>query len=567
MTKKILGIDLGTTYSCTALVDEHGKPSVLPNSDSELTTPSVVWFEDENHIQVGKVAKQCARIYPDRVIAFVKRDMGHEAVYDIDGHKYKPEMVSSLILRKLVADASAAIGEEIKEVVITCPAYFGVNEREATRNAGVLAGLEVRHILNEPTAAAVCYGLDRGSEDEVVLVYDLGGGTFDITMIEIAGGSIRVLYTTGDHNLGGKDWDERLVNFLAEEFVKANADSGDPREDRMSLQTLVTEAEEIKKGLTTREKYPYNVMHNGARAKVEITRSGFESLTADLLSRTIDYTKTAIEGGLRQLRNLYAGLGRPKEAKLSRVLLVGGSSRMPAVARELHQLTGMNPEMFDPDLAVAKGAALVGLKLAAGDMIREIIATNTGEDAKTIDLDKVDPKTREEAARKAAAKGGAQFRLGGKALEELATGKLVNVASKGFGVVVVGDNGDEVVHLIHSNTPLPAEFTGRQFGTLRDNQEIVHVRVMEQGGQDESPDVGANVELVQGDIVGLPAQLPAGTPIHITFQLEEDGTLSTYAVEPSSGRDLKLKAKVREGVMSSEEVQTAKGVLLQKAVS
>ena len=197
MAKKIIGIDLGTTYSCVALAHEHCKPAVLTNDDGDLTTPSVVWFQDENHSQVGKVAKQCAKIYPDRVMAGVERDICNHVVYDIAEKQYKPEMVSSLILRKLVADACQSIGEEIKDVVVTCPAYFGINQREATKNAAVLAGLEARHFLNEPKAAAVCYGIHDG--DEIVLVYDLGGGTFDTTITELNDGSISVLYTASGH--------------------------------------------------------------------------------------------------------------------------------------------------------------------------------------------------------------------------------------------------------------------------------------------------------------------------------------------------------------------------------
>ncbi|MEI9975281.1 MAG: Hsp70 family protein [Ignavibacteriota bacterium] len=484
--------------------------------------------------------------------------MGHsEYSFDLDGKAYKPEEISSFILRKLVGDAGAKTGEEITDVVITCPAYFGINEREATKNAGKLAGLNVRHILNEPTAAAICYGLDKRAGDQVVLVYDLGGGTFDITMIEIKGGNTQVIFTDGNHTLGGKDWDDRLVNYLSEQFVAQFPDKGDPRDDPESLQAIINDAEDIKKGLSAKEKWPATVSHGGSRARVEITRGKQEELTVDLLDQTIALTRHVLEEGKSR------GV-----TSIAKMLLVGGSSLMPCVARRVAAEFGIETEMFEPHLAVAKGAALVGAQILAGELIADEVAALRGTDKGGVDLSKLDAKTLEEAGRRAAAKAGNVYRLGGKELAAVAMRTYGDVTSKGFGVVAWDENSgrDEVVYLIHSNSPVPADITETGFGTRVANQTSVEIRVMEQGGQAESEDVSNNVELVSGEISGIPPGLGAGSPIHVTFRLAKDGTLQVTASEASSGRDLRLEATV-EGVMSGQEVEQRRGVLLKKAVS
>jgi molecular chaperone DnaK len=565
MGKRVYAIDLGTTYSCIGYVNDSGKPEIVPNAEGDLTTPSVIYFESADNIVVGKQAKNSAKLYPDRTFAFVKRDMGHPTVYELDGKQYKPEELSSLILRKLVGDAAQATDEEITDVVITCPAYFGINEREATRNAGVLAGLNVRHILNEPTAAAYCYGMDKADEDSVVCVYDLGGGTFDCTMIEIKGGNIRVVYTTGIHSLGGKDWDDRLVTYLAEQFMAQFPDKGDPRDDPITLQDLVNSAEDIKKGLSAKDKWPAMVTHAGSRARVEVIRAkqdethvGFEELTVDLLEQTIELTKTVLEEGKAR------GCGA-----VSKILLVGGSSKMPYVARRLNEAIGIETQMFEPDLAVAKGAALVALKIMAGQMLKDEIASGLGVDADKVDLEKVDDKTLQQAAEKLVAQPGAAFRLPAKEIVGMATSKIINVTSKGFGVVVADDEEGvthKVVYMIHNNTPVPVEVTETGFGTLKHNQRSVHIRVMEQSGQSESSEIQNNRDLKDGELAGLPPGLPAGSPIHVTFRLEEDGTLKVTAVETTSRQELHLEAKL-DGVMSAQEVEERKELMLKKSVS
>jgi len=569
MAEKVYGIDYGTTYSCIAHIDENGKPVIINNNEGKPTTPSVVYFESADSSIVGDAAKASAKIYPDRTFAFIKREMGRTTVYEAFGKQYKPEELSSMIIRKLVTDASKAIGEEITDVVITCPAYFGINEREATKNAGKLAGLNVRHILNEPTAAAFCYGLASGGDDQVVLVYDLGGGTFDITMIEIQSATIRVIYTSGDHNLGGKDWDDQMVNYLANEFQAQYPEGGDPRDDPESYQALVDDSEKIKHGLSTREKYPATVSHAGQRARLEVTGKKQEEVTRDLLDRTIELTKTALEEGMRRLRKERVKRGQSEDVRVEKILLVGGSSRMPAVARRLEEAVGLKPEMFDPDLAVARGAALVGLKIMAGELIKEEIAAAEGTTVDDVDLDKVSAKVLEEAAGKVADKTSGQLRLGARELVEFAQGKIINVSSKGFGVVAVVDRATrrkEVSYLIHNNTPLPAEMTG-EYGTVDDGQRKVHIQVMEQAGEVESPELSNNVQIVDGEILDLPRGLPAGSPITVTFHLKEDGTLDVDAVEPSSGKLLRLTAAVREGVMSVKEVEERKEILFKTTVS
>ncbi|MDX6527826.1 MAG: molecular chaperone DnaK [Blastocatellia bacterium] len=556
---RIYGIDLGTTYSCISYVDEWGKPVVVPNFEGDLTTPSVVHFESADNIVVGKEAKNASKVDPGRVVEFVKRNMG-DATFsrEIDGKSYRPEEISSYILRKLASDASQTVGDQIKDVVITCPAYFGINEREATKNAGILADLNVVNILNEPTAAAICYGDDKTKGDEVVLVYDLGGGTFDITVIAMEQGDIRVVVTGGNHNLGGKDWDDRLIEYLAEQFMTENAGESNPLDDPYSMQELAKSAEEIKKGLSAKEKYPLMVSHNGKRARVEVTREKLEELTADLLQQTIDLTRHVLEEAKGK------GIG-----KIDQILLVGGLSKMPAVARRMQEEFGIETNLFEPDLSVAKGAALMGQKIMAGEMIREIIANETGTTIEEVDLAEIDQGTIAEAAKKATATAGGKFRLPSKDLADMATRKIINVCSKGFGVVAVdAEDGEKeyVAYLIQNNTPVPVEVTETGFGTLRPNQQQVSVRVMEQAGQTQSPSPEDNRLISEGEIAPLPANLPAGSPIHVTFRLAEDGTLSVTAVEPSSGRDLNLEVKV-EGVMSQQEIEASKGMLLKQTVS
>src|SRR5579872_4681540 len=316
----VFGIDLGTTYSCIAYVDEYGKPEVVTNEEGERTTASVVLFESPDNIIVGKVAKDSAVLSPTKVMEMVKRHMGEENWdFECDGLHYSAEEISSYILRKLAKDTEEKLGRPVKDVVITCPAYFGIAEREATANAGKIAGLTVREVINEPTAAAIVYGL-QNEQDQVVLVYDLGGGTFDITVIEIKGGTITVVATGGDHNLGGRNWDEAVVLYLAQQWMNETGSMDDPISSEETLQDLWLRAESAKRTLSAKQETNVPVTHAGQRKGIVLTRDKFNELTNNLLERTIDFTKSTIEAAKER-----------GYSHFDQILLVGGSTRMPQV--------------------------------------------------------------------------------------------------------------------------------------------------------------------------------------------------------------------------------------------
>src|SRR5262249_50114492 len=347
----VVGIDLGTTYSVVAHLDAHGRPISIPNSAGDLLTASVILFEESGPV-VGKEAVLAAAMEPEKIAECVKRDMGSRAYRKkINGEVLPPEVISSIILKSLKADAERKLGP-VRKAVITVPAYFDEPRRQATIDAGRLAGLDVLDIINEPTAAAITYGyqlgfLDRGGRTGGkplrVLVYDLGGGTFDVTIVEIQGTSFKALATDGDVSLGGKDWDEKLVDIAAEAFIHEHRE--DPRANPASAQDLWFAAETAKKTLSERPKATIYVNHLGTRAKVEVTRQQFDEATAHLLGRT----RTTTEIVVRQAAMTWANIDK--------VLLVGGSTRMPMVVRMLEELTGKPPERsVSPDEAVAHGA-------------------------------------------------------------------------------------------------------------------------------------------------------------------------------------------------------------------
>lgn len=547
---KIYGIDLGTTYSCIAHVDKNGEPEILPNAEGDLITPSVVFFESDDNIVVGKVAKQSKELDPDRVADFVKRSMGEENfLYEVDGKQFRPEEISSLILRKLVKDASDNLGEMITDVVITCPAYFGITEREATKNAGEIAGLNVHSVLNEPTAAAFSYGLDRAEDDQVVIVYDLGGGTFDVTMIEIKDKDISVITTGGDHHLGGKDWDDRIIEYFTAEFMNEHGDDQDPRDDLYIMQDLRNKAEEAKKLLSSREKYKTIVSYNDLRTEIELTRVKFEELTKSLMDRTIEMTKNIIEEAKNK------GF-----SQVSTTLLVGGSTRMPMVSSRIKSELGLEPLIYEPDQAVAKGAALIALKIFAGIIVEDV--TDGGE------IPDMPTEVHESKIKERAEEAG--IHLPPEEIFNRAKGSIINISSKAFGVVVVDieKNIEYVHHMIDRHAPLPAEKTETGFGTIYDNQTEVLIKLMEQadGNSEPSEEVENNVVIVDNKKLEVPANLPAGSPIHVTFRLEEDGRLTVLVLEPSSNNKKLIETTVK-GVMSKEQVDESKKALLGFNVS
>jgi molecular chaperone DnaK len=350
-SNKILGIDLGTTNSAMAVM-EGGDPEIIVNSEGDRTTPSVVAFSDDGERLVGKPAKNQAIQNPDRTIASIKRHMGEEHTVDIDDEEYTPEQISAMILQKLKRDAEDYLGDDVEKAVITVPAYFNDKQRQATKDAGEIAGFEVDRIVNEPTAAAMAYGLDDDA-DQTVLVYDLGGGTFDVSILDLGGGVYEVVATNGDNGLGGDDWDEALMDHLADEFE--NEHGIDLRDDRQALQRLKDAAEEAKIELSNKKETTVNLPFITAtdsgpvHLEQSVTRATFESLTGDLIERTVEPTEQALED---------AGYNK---GDIDEVILVGGSTRMPQVHDQVEEMLGTEPKKnVNPDEAVALGAAIQG---------------------------------------------------------------------------------------------------------------------------------------------------------------------------------------------------------------
>jgi molecular chaperone DnaK (HSP70) len=547
--KRVYGIDLGTTYSCLAYMDEHGKPVVVPNAENERITPSVVFF-DGNKVIVGAEAKANAQLQPKAVVEMVKRSMGDpNYLFEYEGKTYRPEEISAFILRKLIGDGETATGEKITDVIITCPAYFGVSQRDATAKAGEVAGLNVRSIINEPTAAAIAYGMDR-AKDQVVLVYDLGGGTFDITMIEVKDGPITVLCTGGDHNLGGRDWDSAIVKHLAAQFREQTSTTDDVLEDPETLQDLFLNAERAKKTLTLRDKAPLAVTHAGQKAKVELSREKFDELTAALLERTISLTKEMLDEAKQKGHTRY-----------DKILLVGGSTRMPQVSRRLKEEFKVDCEMYDPDESVAKGAAIYGWKLTLDDEIKIAIATKTGQDAEAVDIATARPADISAAQRDVASK----FGLAPATVAKANKTTITNVTSKTFGIVALYEMRQEkVANLILRNDKVPADVT-RMFATVEANQSNVDIRLME--GLELSPvtELDKCTEIGKAELP-LPTGLRANAPIEVNFKLNEQGRLEVTATEPGSKKTVQFEVQTA-GVMSQEEVEKAKSRGLAMSVS
>jgi len=531
----IFGIDLGTTYSCIAYVDEYGRPNVVANMEGDRTTPSVVQFNGEERI-VGKEAKNSSMLEPDNTVDMVKRFMGKEGFsFEHEGESYRPEEISSYILRKLVKDAEQQTSYQIKDVVITCPAYFGIREREATQLAGETAGLNVRSIINEPTAAAICYGVNEEA-DQTVLVYDLGGGTFDITVIKIEGGNITVVCTEGDHDLGGKNWDETIVTYLAQQWQEETGASEDPLESPETLQELYVRAEDAKKTLTQRGETSIPVMHNMQRKKIELTRETFDELTESLLERTIELTKIAIaEAKKRGVEDF------------DQILMVGGSTKMPQVARRIQEELGKEPKFCEPDESVAKGAAIFGHKLMLDQEIRINISDQLGLKPEDVKLEDVPEETKQKAEQEVAKNNGLTLGAVQKATET----KIINVTSCSFGIKARVKNEEKLVNLIKKNDPVPADVTQR-FGTGSANQTSVELLIAQNSSTDQYYELHLSTEIGQAEI-SLPSGLPQGTPIDVTFKLNEQGMLEMYAKELSTGRDATVTIKTEGGVTEEEK--------------
>ena len=465
---KIIGIDLGTTNSCVAVM-EGGEPTVITNPEGARTTPSVVAFTKTGERLVGQVAKRQAITNPDRTIASIKRDMGTDRKVAIDDKQYSPQEVSAMILQKLKSDAESYLGETVSQAVITVPAYFSDAQRQATKDAGKIAGLEVLRIINEPTAAALAYGLDKDN-DQKIMVYDLGGGTFDVSILEIGDGVFEVLATSGNNRLGGDDFDDKLMNYLADEFQKENGI--DLRQDKMALQRLKEAAEKAKIELSGVMSTNVNLPFITADATgpkhldITITRAQFDSLTADLVEKTMEPTRNALRD---------AGLSANE---IDKVLLVGGSSRIPAVQDAVQKFIGKEPHKgINPDECVAIGASIQAGVLS-GDV------------------------------------------------DDLV---LLDVTPLSLGIETMGG---VFTKLIERNTTIPTK-KSQIFSTAADNQTSVEVHVL----QGEREMAAYNKTLGRFSLSNIPPA-PRGVPqIEVTFDIDANGIVNVSAKDLGTGSE------------------------------
>ncbi len=485
---KIIGIDLGTTNSCVAVV-EGGNAVVIANAEGARTTPSVVAFSKTGERLVGKVAKNQAITNPDKTIASIKRHMGSNYKVDIDGKKYTPQEISAMILQKLKADAEAYLGETVNEAVITVPAYFTDSQRQATKDAGQIAGLVVKRIINEPTAAALSYGIDK-EEDQTVMVYDLGGGTFDVSIIEMGEGMQQVLATAGNNRLGGDDFDQRIINWMVEEFKKEQC--MDLSGDKMVMQRLKDAAEAAKIELsatpTTNINLPFITADaNGPKhLNLTLTQAKFNELTADLVQATMGPVRQALEDS------------KLKASDLDKVLMVGGSSRIPAVQEAVKQLIGKEPfKGINPDECVALGAALQG-GLLAGDVKEGLM--------------------------------------------------LLDVTPLSLGIETAGG---VCTKMIMRNTTIPTKKT-EVFSTYADNQPAVDINVL-QGEREFARD---NKQLGTFRLDGIAPAMRGVPRIEVTFDIDRNGIVHVSAKDLGTGKEQNISITASTN-MSKEDVEKA----------
>ena len=486
---KIIGIDLGTTNSCVAVM-EGGKPVVIANTEGARTTPSVVAFTKTGERLVGEPAKRQAVTNAEKTISSIKREMGTDYKKEIDGKKYSPQEISAMILQKLKADAEGYLGEKVSEAVITVPAYFNDAQRQATKDAGKIAGLEVKRIINEPTAAALAYGLDNEKEQKI-MVYDLGGGTFDVSIIEIGDGVIEVLSTSGNNRLGGDDFDQKITDWMLDEFKKA--EGVDLSIDKMALQRLKEAAEKAKKELSSATTTNINLPFITATAEgpkhfdMNLSRAKFDELTHDLVEKTAEPVQNALRD---------AGL---TAADLGQVLLVGGSTRIPAVQDKVKQLTGKEPsKSLNPDECVALGASIQGGKLAGDAGAGEIL--------------------------------------------------LLDVTPLSLSIETMGGIATK---LIERNTTIPTK-KSQTFTTAADNQTAVDINVV-QGERQFARD---NKSLGQFRLDGIPPARRGVPQIEVTFDIDANGIVNVSAKDLGTGKEQHITITAGSN-MSDDDIEKA----------
>lgn len=487
---KVIGIDLGTTNSCVAVM-EGGEPVVIPNSEGGRTTPSVVSFQGNGERLIGQVAKRQAITNPDRTIISIKRHMGTDYKVNIDEKKYSPQEISSMILQKIKADAEAYLGEAVTQAVITVPAYFNDSQRQATKDAGKIAGLEVLRIINEPTAASLAYGIDKTSTQEKILVYDLGGGTFDVSILELGDGVFEVLATNGDTFLGGDDFDQKIIDYIASDF-KANTGI-DLTNDKMALQRLKEAAEKAKIELSSSQQTNINLPFITADASgpkhidMTFTRAKFNEITLDLVNRTLEPMKKALQDAGLQIGDV------------NKVVLVGGSTRIPAIQDAVKNFTGKEPSKgVNPDECVAVGAAIQGGIL--------------GGDYENTNL------------------------------------LLLDVTPLSLGIETLG--GVSTV-IIERNTTIPVT-KSQVFSTAADNQTSVEIHIV-QGERQMAAD---NKTLGRFTLSGIPPA-PRGIPqIEVTYDIDANGIVKVSAMDKSTGKkaDITITATTN---LSDDEIDKA----------
>ena len=529
MSKYVFGIDLGTTYSCIARVDDTARAEVIKNSDGNNITPSVVSFEGTN-VVVGETAKEEAVLKPEDTVLLVKTLMGKtDFAIKYNGENMTPEEISAYILKKLAKDASEQLGTEVKDVVITCPAYFGTAERTATKNAGKIAGLNVLEIISEPTAAALFYGCTKTQDEKTILVYDLGGGTFDVTIMKITDNKIEVVCSDGDHDLGGKNWDEILMHYLSEQFIEKTGYNGEF--DEYAQQNLRLQAEKMKKQLSSKVEASTLLEVSGKREKVEITRDKFDEITSFLLNETLNKTNEAIKvaesKGYREI---------------DEILLVGGSTRMPQVKKAISEKYGENKVKFlDPDEAVAKGAAIHAVNVYVNNQRNITDKTFEPSDGKN-ELNPDDYKEDLTIVPEMISIGGASR-------------EIIMATTKSFALRILRNGEPVCCNMIVKNEPIEEGFieTSQVFYTVVEDQEIVNIQIYENDFMEEYFEVDEDFNIGNA-ILELPNNLPKSSPVQITLKLDKEGILEVTGLDQTGNRRVNVRLETK-GVMTEEKLK------------